>query len=141
MRRQLGLPMTFQRDDNQSFEGIRVELPFISFQVGRGGWEGYTAQDGDDAYERARQRVRARLSFFRHLATFFAVVFAIVLIDLITGGGLSQVVLWVTGIWGAILVWQLFNVFVFPMVWSRETEERMIQEELRKHRDDEVMDA
>ena len=32
----------------------------------------------------------------------------------------------------ALLVWQAFNVFVFPAVWSREAEERMIQEELRR---------
>ena len=132
--------MSLQRDDKQSFEGVRVDLPFVSFQIGRGGWTEYPGVDEDDAYERARQRVRTRLSFFRHLATFFAVIFAVVLIDLVTGGGISQIVLWVTGIWGAILVWQMFNVFVFPMVWSRETEERMIQEELRKQHNDEVVE-
>ena len=89
----------------------------------------------NDAYERARRRVRARLGFYRHLATYAAVMAAVAFIDLITGGGISTPVLWLAGIWGAVLVWQGFNVFVFPSVWSRETEERMIQEELRRHHD------
>ena len=31
-------------------------------------------------------------------------------------------------------LWQGFNVFIFPSVWSPETEEKMIQDELRKQR-------
>ena len=89
----------------------------------------------DDAYERARQRVRARLSFYRHLATYAAVIAAFIFIDLVTGGGIWDPVLWFAGLWGAVIVWQAFNVFVFPSVWSRETEERMIQEELRRQRE------
>lgn len=88
----------------------------------------------DDEYSRARARVRARLGFYRHVAVFAAVLGAILLIDIVTGGGVSMAVLWIAGIWGALLVWQAFNVFVFPSIWSRETEERMIEEELRKHR-------
>jgi len=125
--------MTSKRDDEESFEGIHVELPFFSFRAGHGsggGW--HVSMNDDDSYERARRRVRARLGFYRHLATYAAVIAAIVFIDLITGGGLSGAVLWLAGLWGAALVWQGFNVFVFPSVWSRETEERMIQEELRR---------
>ena len=125
--------MAANRDDKESTEGIRVEFPFLSFQIGRGGWGWHMGTGYDDAYQRARRRVRARLGFYRHLATYAAVIAAIIFIDLITGGGVTDVVLWFAGIWGAFLVWQAFNVFVFPSVWSRETEERMIEEELRRH--------
>ena len=86
----------------------------------------------DDAYERARRRVHAKLSFYRNLAAYAAVVAAIAFLDLITGGGLTSIVLWAAGIAGALLVLQAFNVFVFPSVWSPEAEEKMIEEEMRK---------
>jgi hypothetical protein len=86
----------------------------------------------DDAYQRARRRVHAKLNFYRHLATYAAVIAAIIFIDMITGGGINDIVLWFAGIWGALLVWQGFNVFVFPTVWSPEAEERMIEDEMRK---------
>ena len=127
--------MTSRREENdQPFEGLRIDLPFVSFRVGRGGWGWFMSMNEDDAYERARKRVQARLSFYRHLTTYAAVIAAIVFIDLVTGSGLSGFTHWIAGIWGAILVWQLFNVFVFPSVWSKETEEKMIQEELRRQR-------
>jgi hypothetical protein len=124
--------MTSERDENQSFEGVRIDFPFFSFRVGRGGWGWSTMMSDDDAYERARRRVRARLGFYRHLATYAAVIAAIVFFDLITGGGVSGFVKVIAGVWGALVVWQFFNVFVFPAVWSQETEERMILEELRR---------
>ena len=134
--------MTYPRLENDPepprrenpFEGMRVDLPFGSFQVGAVGRA--TRPPSDDVeYERARARVQARLAFFRHLTTYAAVVAAIVFIDLVTGGGMSAFVLWIAGVWGALLVWQAFNVFVFPVVWNEEAEERMIQNELKKHRD------
>ena len=124
--------MTSHQDEGESFEGIHVELPFFSVRVGRGSGVWYMSVNDNDAYERARRRVRARLGFFRHLATAAAVLGAVVFFDLITGGGVSGFVQVIAGIWGAVLVWQAFNVFVFPAVWSREAEERMIQEELRR---------
>ena len=124
--------MTSHRDEGESFEGIHVELPFFSVRVGRGSGGWYMSVNDNDADERARRRVRARLGFFRHLATAAAVLGAVVFFDLITGGGVSGFVQVIAGIWGAVLVWQAFNVFVFPAVWSREAEERMIQEELRR---------
>lgn len=127
--------MSSQQDPNESYEGIRVDFPFVSFRIGRGGWGWQVSSYEDDAYEKARRRVRARLSFYRHLATAAAVLAAVIFFDLVTNGSLSTVVLWIAGIWGAILLWHFFNVFVFPLVWSQETEERMIQDELRRQRD------
>ena len=119
----------------QREDGIQIDLPFVSFRLGRGEMSWPAAMSEDDAYERARLRVQARLSFYRHLTIYFAVMAAIVFIDLVTGGGLANVTLWIAGIWGALLVWQVFNVFVFPFFWSQETEERMIQDELRRQRE------
>jgi len=127
--------MAHDQDGRPRYRGIRVEMPFFSFSFGPDGWGWQMGPHADDEYERARRRVRARLGFYRHLATYFSIIAAIVFIDLITGGGLSNPVLWFAGIWGALLVWQAFNVFVFPSVWSPEAEERMIEEELRRHRD------
>jgi hypothetical protein len=124
--------MTSQQDEGRSFEGIRIELPFVSLQFGHSGPGSHMQYDRDEAYERARHRVRARLGFYRHLATYAAVMAGIVFVDLVTGGGLTDVVLWFAGIWGALVLWHAFNVFVFPSVWSRETEERMIEEEMRR---------
>ena len=127
--------MTSRRDDEESTEGVRVEFPFLSFRIGRGALGPYIPVSTDDAYEQARRRVRARLGFYRHLATYAAVIGAVIFVDLITGGGISAPVRWLVGIWGAILGWQFLNTFVFPSIWSHETEERMIEEELRRHQD------
>jgi hypothetical protein len=122
------------REDDDS-SGVRVELPFLSFRIGRDAVSSYVPQTDDDVYEQARRRVRARLGFYRHLATYAAVIGAVIFIDLVTGGGISDPVRWLVGIWGALLGWQLLNTFVFPSIWSRETEERMIEEEMRRRRD------
>jgi hypothetical protein len=114
------------------FEGIDIELPFFTLRLGRMPW-GPDMRYEDEEYRRARRRVRAKLNFYRHLATYAAVIVALVAIDVLTGDGLGFS-LWVAGIWGAFVIWQAFSTFVFPTVWSRETEERMIEEELRKQR-------
>ncbi len=86
----------------------------------------------DRQYRRARRRVRARLRFYRHVVTFAAIIGGLLLIDWLTGGGLSHFSLWVAGIWGALLVFEGANTFVLSHLWSRETEERMIENELRR---------
>ncbi len=125
---------TNRDDEREPFEGIRIELPFVTFHAGHGGWGWTMALNEEDAYKRARRRVRARLSFYRHLVTYVAVIAALFFISLVIAGHLVGFVLWVAGLWGALIVWQAFNTFVFPHLWSRETEERMIEEELRKER-------
>jgi hypothetical protein len=114
---------------------VRVDLPFLSFRLGGDALGPYSPLAEDDTYMQARRHVRARLGFYRHLATYAAVIGAVLFVDLITGGGISGPVRWLVGVWGAILGWQLLNTFVFPSIWSRETEERMIEEELRKRQD------
>jgi hypothetical protein len=123
--------MTSRRDDDRDFEGVEFELPFFAMRAGRGRWD--PDMNYDDEYRRARRKVRARLAFYRHLATYAAVVVTLLVLDGVTDGNLGWS-LWVAGIWGAFVVWQAFSTFVFPGVWSRETEERMIEEELRRSR-------
>ena len=129
----LPLPLSPRLDDQEPFEGVSLELPFFSLRLGRSGFESSWEMNPDDSYERARRRVRARLGFYRHVAIYAALVAAIVFVDTITGGG-AMVSLWIAGVWGSLLLWQGFNVFLFPSVWSQETEERMIQDELRRQK-------
>ncbi len=133
MERHFLMTSDSDQDGKESFEGIHVDLPFLSFQVGSGGWRVDANMNQEDAYERARRRVRARLGFYRHVATYAVVVAAIILIDIVTGGGVGDITRWLAALWGALLLYHAFSVFVFPSVWSRETEERMIEEEMRKH--------
>ncbi len=128
--------MTSKQDDDKEepFEGIDIELPFVTFRAGRGSWGWRMNINDDDAYRRARRRVRARLSFYRHLATYAAVIGALFFVSLIATGHVAGWILWIAGLWGALVIWQAFNVFVFPSIWSPETEEKMIQDELRKQR-------
>jgi len=129
--------MNIRPDDEEPPDGVRVDLPFIHFRVGAGNVGGaqHARDPGEQAYEEAREKVRARLGFYRHLATYAATIGAAVFVDLITGGGISVPIRWLIGLWGALVGYQFLNTFVFPSIWSRETEERMIEEELRRRQD------
>jgi hypothetical protein len=118
--------------DDEPFEGVDIELPFVTFRAGRGRWGWSAAMNDDDAYVLARRRVRQKLAFYRHLATYVVVIGFLFLVDALTGGGWW--VQWPAAIWGAILAFQAVNQFLFPSIWSRETEERMIEDEMRKLR-------
>lgn len=116
--------------DGQRSGGVQIDGPFFSIRMG-GGWMGQAAGD-DSVYEQARRRVRSRLGLYRHAATFVAIIGAIAFIDLVTDGELSDWVLWFGAIWGALLIWHAFTIFIFPALWSPETEQRMIAEEMRR---------
>jgi hypothetical protein len=118
--------------DDEPFEGVNIELPFVSFRAGRGWWRWSGSMDDDQAYSLARRRVRQKLAFYRHLATYAVVIGFLFLVDWMTGSGWW--VQWPAAIWGAVLALQAVNTFLFPSIWSRETEERMIEDELRKMR-------
>ena len=114
----------------RAFEGVYVELPFVTLRAGRGGLGFSMGMQDDDPYRLARRRVRARLGFYRGLATSVAIVGGLALLDWATGGGWW--VQWLAGIWGALLIWQFLNTFAFPSLWGREAEQRMIEKELRR---------
>lgn len=120
--------------DRDEFEGIDISGPWGGVRIGSGrarSWDELDS-DGDAEYRRIRRRVRQRLEFLRHLATFVLVVSFLAVIDWMWGEGWW--VQWVAGIWGAILALQLFTTFISPHLWGRDVEERMVRRELEKRR-------
>lgn len=85
-----------------------------------------------DEYWTVRRKVRGRLRFLRHAFFFTAVNSVLFLLDWSTGGGFW--VQWVALIWGAILAFEFVSVFVAPLLWGRDVEQRMIERELRRRR-------
>lgn len=117
-------------DGEDEFDGIDISGPWGGVRLGSASRHG---RGGADLTERrVRRRVRQRLDFFRHVATFAIVVGGLALLDWATGAGWW--VQWVAGIWGAILALQFFSTFVSPMLWGRDIEERMVQRELERQR-------
>ncbi len=120
-------------DEHDDFEGIDISGPWGGVRIGSGRVRGRGGDfDSDAEYRAVRRRVRQRLDFFRHVATYVIIVGALALINWLTGG--DWWVAWVAGIWGAILVLQFFSTFVSPMLWGREVEERMVRRELARRR-------
>jgi fatty acid desaturase len=117
-------------DDGDEFEGIDINGPWGGVRIGSGRVR--DRDGGDVEVRRIRRRVRRRLDFYRHVATFAVVVGGLALLDWLTGGGWW--VQWVAGIWGAILVLQFVGAFVSPALWGREVEERMVRRELERRR-------
>ena len=85
--------------------------------------------DGDEV-SRVRRRVRRKFHFYRSLATFIVVVGALALADGLTGGGWW--VQWLAGIWGGLLFLDLLGIFVWPAFWGRDTEDRIVEQELHR---------
>lgn len=117
-------------DDGDEFEGIDINGPWGGVRIGSGG---YRDRDGGDIeLRRIRRRVRQRLDFYRHVVTFAVIVGGLALLNWQTGG--DWWVLWVAGIWGAILLLQFIGAFVSPLLWGREVEERMVRREVERRR-------
>jgi hypothetical protein len=81
------------------------------------------APSGDDKYDRARQKVEAKIGFFTHLAVFVVinVVFLIVA---------GEDWLWVTLFWGVGLALHGFGVFFGDSDVIERWKERQIQKEM-----------
>ena len=120
--------------NRDEFEGIDISGPFGGVRISSGRPRDWDDMDsyGDAEYRRIRRRVRQRLEFVRHLATFVLVVGFLALIDWMWGDGWW--VQWVAGIWGAILALQFFTTFISPNLWGKDVEERMVRRELEKRR-------
>ena len=117
-------------DEGDEFEGIDINGPWGGVRIGSGRLRDRFGGDAEE--RRIRRRIRRRLDFYRHVATYAVVVGGLALIDWLTGGGWW--VQWVAGIWGAVLVLQFIGLFVSPMLWGREVEERMVRRELERRR-------
>ena len=119
--------------DEDDFEGIDISGPWGGIRIGQGGVRmGRGFPDEDDEYRRARRRVRRRLNFFRNVAYYVVIVGGLALIDWATGGGWW--VQWLAIIWGAFLAFEFLGIFVAPMLWGRDMEDRMVEAEMRRRR-------
>jgi hypothetical protein len=89
-----------------------------------------TEKDEDNEVSRIRRKVRQKLNFYRDLVTFIVVVGALALADGLTGG--DWWVQWVAGIWGGLLLLDLLRVFVRPLFWGRDIEDRIVERQLQR---------
>lgn len=121
-----------ERDDDEPFEGVDIESPVGRIRMGRGRGRGFRVDVGgeNDTYRVARRRVRRRIRFYRHLATYLVLNLIFLAFDGLTGGGFW--VQWVAGIWGAFVLYDFLSGLVFPNLWGSEAERRMIESELRR---------
>lgn len=120
--------------DRDEFEGIDISGPWGGVRIGSGrgrSWEDADSE-GDAEYRRIRRKVRQRLEFLRHAATYALVIGGLALIDWTWGD--NWWVQWPAGIWGAILALQLFSTFISPNLWGRDVEERMVRREMERRR-------
>ncbi len=89
-----------------------------------------------EAYRRARRRVKARLSFFWHLASYVIVNLMLVFIYFATPtsapapAGQVPWFLWSLGGWGIGLLFHFLSVFVFPGNGTGKIPRWMIEQEL-----------
>ncbi len=121
-----------ERDDDEPFEGVDIESPVGRIRMGRGRGRGFRVDVGgeNDAHRAARRRVRRRIRFYRHLATYLVLNLIFLAFDGLTGGGFW--VQWVAGIWGAFVLYDFLSGLVFPNLWGSEAERRMIENELKR---------
>ena len=88
------------------------------------------------AYRQAERRVKAKLGFYWHLASYVLVNGLLILIYLITGpvpGFYSYPwFVWPMFGWGLGLLFHFVGVFVFSSVSSEDNRRRMIEEEMRR---------
>jgi hypothetical protein len=120
--------MSRERDE---FEGIDISGPWGGVRIGSGGFRS-DEWDDDAEVRQIRRRVRQRLDFLKNLCFFAVIVGGLALLDWATGGGWW--VQWLAIIWGAFLAVQFMSMFIAPMLWGREAEERMVQAELGRRR-------
>lgn len=117
-------------DEEDEFEGIDIGGPWGGVRIGSG--RARRRADEDDEVRRIRRRVRQRLGVLRHVVIFAIVTGALALADWFTGGGWWVHVLAI--IWGGILALQFFSVFVSPLLWGRDLEERLVRREIERRR-------
>lgn len=87
--------------------------------------------ENQEAYERAKERVEAKLGFYIHLAVYVGVNILLIIINLIS----SPQYLWfkwpLIG-WGVAVFFHGMSVFVFTGERFKAAKERMIKEEMKK---------
>lgn len=81
----------------------------------------------DDTRERAKRRVEELKGFYSHLAVFLVINGILIFINIVTSPG-SWWFYWVTIFWGIGLAFHASNVFGGRRLFSREWEEKKIQQ-------------
>jgi hypothetical protein len=92
-----------------------------------------TDMDEKEIYEEARKRVKAKKGFYGHLGAYLAVNAILIIIWALSDSDLGTAnmwFLWPLGIWGAFVVLNYLQVFVFKTSVGREKAD--IEEEVDK---------
>jgi hypothetical protein len=85
--------------------------------------------ENQEAYQKAKKRVEARIGFYIHLAVYVAVNMLLIIINLLTS---SQYLwfIWPLMGWGIAVFFHGLGVFVFS--GGSAVKERMIEKEIKK---------
>lgn len=89
----------------------------------------------DEKRDRARERVEQLKGFYSHLAIFIVVNVILILINILTSPG-SWWFYWVTLFWGIGLAFHAANVFGRRRMFSKEWEEKKIQQYITEEESD-----
>jgi len=81
-------------------------------------------------YEEARKRVKAKQDFYKHVVVYVVVNIMLVLIWAFASGGGHPWFFWVLGFWGLGVVFNFFDVFV----WPRKRDKGAIEKEAERIR-------
>ncbi len=81
--------------------------------------------------EQARRIAKNKISFFRHLITYVAVILVLALINNVTHAG-RQWWLWVALFWGIGVFFNFINAFIFKGGGLKKLEEEITQKELER---------
>jgi hypothetical protein len=89
-----------------------------------------------EAYRRAERRVKAKLGFYWHLASYVIVngllIGIYLLTTIATTGFYYPWFVWPMAGWGIGLMFHFLGVYVFPSADNAATRQRMIEEEMRR---------
>jgi len=103
----------------------------IAGQLNHSEWVQVRQMENQEAYQRAKKRVEAKIGFYIHLAVYVGVNVLLILINL----SKSPEYLWfkwpLMG-WGIGIFFHGMSVFVFSSGKFEATKEKMIQEEMKK---------
>lgn len=85
----------------------------------------------DEAYQRAKKRVKELKEFYGHVVTYVVINIVLIIINLLTGPGYLWF-LWVTVFWGLAVVLHGSKLFLVDRLFGKDWEERKIKELMDK---------
>ena len=87
--------------------------------------------ENQEAYQRAKKRVEAKMGFYMHLAVYIGVNILLIIINLITSPHYLWFI-WPLFGWGIGVFFHGMSIFVFSGRKFKEIKERMIEKEIKK---------